>query len=87
MKEVVYNKNFVRQYIKLPGRIQKKFDKRIDIFKENPYHPLLRVHKLKGDTEPFESMNVTGDYRALFVWETKERVRFHQIGTHSELYG
>ena len=86
MKEVVYNKNFVRQYIKLPVKIRKKFDERIDIFKENPSHPLLRVHKLKGDMVPLESMNITGDYRALFIWETEERVRFHRIGTHSELY-
>ena len=86
MKKVVYNKNFIRQYAKLPVKVQKKFDKRVALFKKNPRHSLLRVHKLKGDMEPFESMNVTGDCRALFIWETKERVRFHRIGTHSELY-
>ena len=55
------------------------------MFKENPRHPLLRVHKLKGDMEPFESMNVTGDVRALFIREGT-KASFYTIGTHSELY-
>ena len=28
-------------------------------------------------------MNVTGDYRALFLWEGEHAVRFYRIGTHS----
>ena len=86
MKDVLYSKNFVRQYTKLPIKIQKKFKERVAMFKKDPRYPLLRIHSLKGDKEPLVSMNVTGDYRALFVWETEERVLFHQIGTHSELY-
>ena len=85
MKDVLYNKSFIRQYTKLPIKIQKKFKERVALFKENPRHPSLRVHKLKGDMVPFESMNVTGDFRALFVREGV-KVIFHRIGTHSELY-
>lgn len=86
MIKVFLTAGFVKQYKKLPPKLRKKFLERVALFKENPCHRLLRVHGLKGDKEPLISMNVTGDYRALFVWETEERVRFHQIGTHSELY-
>ena len=86
MIEVFLTAGFAKQHKKLPMKIQKKFLERVDLFKENPHHPLLRVHGLKGDKEPLVSMNVTGNYRALFMWETEERVRFHEIGTHSELY-
>ena len=85
MKEILYSKNFVRQYTKLPEKIQKKFDKRIALFKKKSHHPLLRIHKLKGDMVPFESMNVTGDMRALFI-RGDAVITFHEIGTHSELY-
>ena len=84
--EIVYKKKFIRQYAKLPVKIQKKFDERIDVFRNNPSDRRLNIHKLQGDKKPLISMNVTGDYRALFVWETEEKARFHQIGTHSELY-
>ena len=79
-------RKFRRQYKKLPAKIQKKFDEQVDLFRNNPTDRRLNIHNLQGDKKPLVSMNVTGDYRALFVWETKERVRFHQIGTHSELY-
>ena len=86
MKDVLYNQSFTRQYTKLPVKIQKKFKERVTLFKKNPRHPSLRVHKLKGDMEPLESMDVTGDVRALFVREGVVII-FHKIGTHSELYG
>ena len=85
MKEVVYKKKFIRQYTKLPVKIQKKFDERLAILKENPHHSLLRVHMLRGDRKPYKSMNVTGDCRALFVTEG-DKIILSEIGTHSELY-
>ena len=84
--DIDFNAKFKKQYKKLPQNIRKKFLERLAVFKESPHDPLLRVHKLKGSMKPLISMNVTGDYRALFAWETSERVEFHQIGTHSELY-
>ena len=84
--KIDFNAKFKKQYKKLPWKIRKKFLERLAVFEEDPRHPLLRVHKLKGDMEPKISMNVTGDCRALFTWETSERVKFHEIGTHSELY-
>ena len=81
-----YRKKFKRQYKKLPVKIQKKFDEQVALFRNNLLDRRLNIHKLQGDKKPLISMNVTGDYRALFIWETEERVRFHEIGTHSELY-
>ena len=83
--EIDFNARFKKQYKKLPQKIRKRFLERLDIFKENPHHPLLRVHKLKGDMVPFESINVTGDIRALFIQEGTI-ITFYEIGTHSDLY-
>lgn len=83
--QIVFHKNFKKQYKKLPNKVQRKFSERLDIFLDNDNHPLLNIHQLQGEGRPLISMNVTGDYRALFVRE-KESVTFHRIGRHSELY-
>lgn len=82
---VIYKKKFTRQYENLPVKIQKKFDERLLLFQKNLYHSQLHRHPLKGAMQPLESINITGDYRALFVQE-EGRVVFYAIGTHSELY-
>ena len=86
MKDVLYNKKFIRQYTKLPVKIQKKFKERVALFKVDPHCPLLNTHRLHSKKRMFRSINITGDYRAQFLWEG-DVVIFHEIGTHSELYG
>ena len=83
--QTFFSKNFDKQYQKLPNNVKKKFCDRLLILLDQENHPLLRVHELKGIKAPLLSMNVTGDYRALFL---KERgcLFFQEIGTHSELY-
>ena len=77
---------FIKQYKKLPKDVQKKFDERVDLFLQYPRNRLLNIHKLRGSKEHFISMNVTGNYRALFTRESKNIVIFSRIGTHSQLY-
>ena len=83
--DIDFNAKFKKQYKKLPQNIRKRFLERLAVFEENPYHPLLNTHKLRGKKRAFRSINITGDYRAQFLWEG-DVVTFHEIGTHSELY-
>ena len=82
---VIFHKTFLKQYRKFPEKIKIKFDTRLSLLLKDFGHPTLRVHPLRGDKFPLFSMNVTGDYRALFV-RKEDEVRFHEIGKHSELY-
>ena len=84
--KVFLNTPCMRQYKKLPQDIQRKFNERVDLLLENPRNPLLRIHKLKGKKKPLKSMNITGDYRALFIQKGKHLVIFYRVGTHSQLY-
>ena len=52
----------------------------------NPYDSILHNHPLTGGYEGFRSINVTGDYRAIYVMDGDVAV-FIAIGTHSELFG
>ena len=81
----IYKKKFIRQYEKLPDKVQASFKKRRDLLLEDLYYPLLNTHKLRGKKRAFMSINITGDYRAHFLREG-DVITFHEIGTHSELY-
>ena len=81
----ISRKKFRRQYKKLPVKIQKKLDERLSLFRENSYDSRLRRHRLKGDMQSFESIDITGDCRVLFI-QKGEDVALYAVGIHSELY-
>ncbi|OGI95472.1 hypothetical protein A2917_02845 [Candidatus Nomurabacteria bacterium RIFCSPLOWO2_01_FULL_42_17] len=83
---VELHRNFLKGYIKLPKRIQEKFKKRRNLFIEDMFHPLLDNHSVEPTYPNCRSINITGDYRALFEIKEKDLVVFIKIGTHSELY-
>ena len=85
--DVFFKRSFLKQYDKLPQNIQEQFDERLLLFQSSSRDRLLNIHNLHGKRKGYLSMNVTSDYRALFVWEDKETVVFREIGTHSQLYG
>ena len=80
------NKQFDKQYHTLPTKIQRYFKSRLKLFMSDPGAPALRRHALKGEFAGFWSINITGDYRALYEVRGEELI-FSYIGTHSQLYG
>ena len=82
-----FDKDFQKQFKKLPSKLQAKTKDRISLFIENPDNPVLRKHELKGKYRDYFSINVTGDLRALYYVENGEFIVFAMIGTHSQLYG
>lgn len=82
-----YTPDFKKQYARLQKKFQEQFDERLTLFLEDPTHPLLRVHPLKGAFVGYWSMNVSGDLRALYRMDGDDLIIFSLIGTHSQLYG
>lgn len=83
----VYSKNFLKQLERAPQPIQKAFRLRMELLIENPRHPLLRNHELQGVLLGYRSINVTGDWRAVFrILPREDAIFFVAIGTHSQLY-
>lgn len=78
---------FKKQFKKLPQKLQDQFEERLRLFLEDPVHPQLRVHPLKGKYAGYWSMNISGDLRALYLQKGDEVIIFALIGTHSQLYG
>jgi len=74
-------------FAKLPKHVREQYKERRDLFLNEPFHPLLKNHFLHEPYTGCRSINVTGDYRAIFYHESESAVRFIAIGTHHELFG
>ena len=86
-QNIDYAPCFKKLLKKAPKEIQKALVDRIDLFTNNPYHPLLRNHALKGIYQGHRSINITGDWRALYEeYEDRTIAYFTSLGTHSQLY-
>jgi len=81
------SKGFRKSYEKLSDKIQRLYRERVDLFVSDQFHPLLNNHQLHGEYAGCRGLNITGDYRAIFNYESYDTVRFIAIGTHSELFG
>ena len=81
-----FHKKFRKMLQRLPKKIQDKFFERLELFADTPFHPILNNHSVEPTYPNWRSINVTGDYRALFEVKVGEIALFMKIGTHSELY-
>ena len=84
--EIILHPSFSKDFGKLDDKIRAKFVERRDLFIENPYHLLLNNHALSGEWAGHRSINVTGDFRAIFR-PYESLCVFVRIGTHPQLYG
>jgi addiction module RelE/StbE family toxin len=77
--KVKYSKTFAKQYDKADAKIQIAFKKRVKLFQIDP---------LKGNYKGYRSINITGDWRALYTEpdNVSDTVTFKILGTHSQLY-
>lgn len=83
--QIRFSKQFTKSYEKSPDKIKDAFDQRLDLFKNDKFHPLLNNHALTGNYSGYRSINITGDWRVIFT-EQDDVVYFEIIGTHSQLY-
>jgi len=81
-----FHKDFRKELEKMPKKYQEHFYKKLDIFFENPFHPILNNHQRSGKLENTRSINITGDIRAIYKQTGDERVLFLTIASHSKLY-
>ncbi|MFA6486658.1 MAG: type II toxin-antitoxin system mRNA interferase toxin, RelE/StbE family [Candidatus Magasanikbacteria bacterium] len=84
---VEYTRQFQDHLKEAPLKIQIAFSNRLEMFKENQFHPLLNNHVLKGSYDGCHSINITGDWRAVYE-NVKDQglISFVMLGTHSQLY-
>ena len=83
--DIFYTTKFSREYKKLPEQIKNIAEKQEQIFRQNPFSPVLKTHKLGGKLKEFWSFSIGYKYRIIFEFGKNETVNFLLIGTH-EIY-
>lgn len=84
---IITQRNFDKRFMKLRPTVQRHFKERRDLFLRDPFHPLLNNHPLHSPFVGSRSINITGDYRAIFKQASDDLIIFTDIGTHHELFG
>lgn len=88
---IKYSTTFKKQYKKASRKIQEKVKERIILFVKDSTNPILNNHALTGKFQGRRSINITGDWRALYSLrlnlKSKQEYYFELVGTHSQLYG
>lgn len=86
IENILYSSEFVKRLKKLPLEIVKIAIQKEAIFKENPLHPSLRMHELKGSLAGAWSISLNKNYRIIFKRMDNGDILFISIGKH-DLYG
>ncbi len=81
------HKIFDKKYAKLREGEKQRFKERRNLFLENSTHPALNNHSLHGKYVGYWSINIGGNLRALYKYETNGAIIFTDIDTHPNLYG
>ena len=83
---VIFHRRFEKMAHKLSPKVKQKMIERIALFTQDPLNKQLRNHALHTPYKGSYSIDVTGDYRAVYELVDAETALFTHIGTHSQLY-
>jgi mRNA-degrading endonuclease RelE of RelBE toxin-antitoxin system len=83
IQEIKVSPLFEKRYKKLPKKIKDKAKEKEKIFRENPFHPLLRTHKLHGKDRDCWAFWIDYKFRIKFIFLSESEVLFLDIGPHN----
>jgi len=87
--EIVWGPKFKKVYKKKLKRypeIKRQLSSALRLFIKDPFHPILKTHKLGGPLKGNFAFSLGYDLRVVFKFLDKEEVLLETIGTHDEVY-
>lgn len=79
-------KKAFKKRINLNPTLVSRTNKRIDLFRQNPFYPILRNHPLTGGQNGLRAFSITGDIRIIYQPIDEQHVRLLDIGSHNQVY-
>ena len=83
--DIYLSPSFEKKYIKLPQSIKEKTKKKEIAFRDHPFNPSLKTHRLHGKEKEAWAFSIDYAYRIKFIFLAENKVLFLDIGTH-EIY-
>lgn len=78
-----FTKTFIRNYRKLPSKMQQQTDKQLELLLSDPKHPSLNTKKMNDPRDVWEG-RITYSYRFTFQIHEDQYI-LRNIGTHDIL--
>jgi mRNA-degrading endonuclease RelE of RelBE toxin-antitoxin system len=85
IREIKISPLFGRQYRKLPKEIKERAKRKEKIFRENPFDPRLKTHKLHDKEKECWAFWIDYKYRIKFIFLSDEEVLFNEKEVKKEL--
>ena len=87
---LVYTKSYLKRAAKFARRhpeLLPQYEKTLKLLELNPFHPSLRLHRLRGALQDLHSVSINISYRITleFLIENGKIVPVN-IGSHDEVY-
>lgn len=73
---------FEKRYRKLPREVKERAKEKEKIFRNNPFDPRLRTHKLQGKYKDSWAFWIDYTHRIKFIFLNEGEVLFLDVGTH-----
>ena len=80
--EILYSPRFSRLFKKLDEATKDLYREREALFRENPFNPVLKTHKLHGKMEPLWAFSLDYELRAAFEFASENVIWMQDIGDH-----
>lgn len=77
----------LKKFIKKHPEVLDRYIKMIEILEIDPFHPSLRIHKLKGRLKEYHSISINMQYRVVIDFIIDDGLIIPiDIGTHDDVY-
>ncbi len=80
-----FKKSYRKRIADKPVLVQKTRE-RIELFRQDRKHPLLKDHSLSGSMRIYRSFSISGDIRIVYQLVSEDHVRLIDIGSHNQVY-
>jgi len=81
-----YNKR-ASKFLKKHADLISQYEKSLKILENDPYHPSLRLHQLKGRLRELHSISINISYRiTLEFYLTDQEIVLVNVGHHDDIY-
>ena len=88
--KIIYTDSYInkaKRFVKKHPELITQYEKTLKILENNPNHPSLRLHRLKGKLKDLHSISINISYRITLEFYLKDKeIVLVNVGHHDEVY-
>ena len=88
--EILFTRSYTRRaqrFVRRHPELRQQYRKTLQLLELNPFHPSLRLHKLRGSLEELHSVSINLSYRVTIEFLVADRKIIPvDVGSHETVY-